>query len=279
MPTFNPTRRNRNIGTSKSGRGQNNRMAIPEVAHGKYAFWERIATAQEVSRKVLGRPARFFVQSTRADCIHACTIDDIAHLMSLVPLGDWEGIGAVVLRQPSRKQETMASVWGRFSYSTELVNSQGKVVYAGPAITIEAINPSRRLKFGKSFSPDAASEFERLVRDGHKLRGGDRHHTLDLSLESCRATQLYRTIPHELGHWVDFLEKVERPSAADESLDYASLLDRYHSRATREKESFAHAYADRLRTNLLARAVIPFERKFRPEQLQKDGLFVEDFAP
>lgn len=278
MRSPNPIRRNRNIGTSKSGHGQNNRMTIPEVAHGSHAFWERIETAQEVSRKVSGRRVRFFVQSTRVDCIHACTVDDIAHLISLVPLSDWEGIHAIVLRQPHRKEETLASAWGRLSYSAELVNSQGKVVYAGPAITLEAVNPSRPLKFGKSLSVDSASELNRLVSDGHQLRR-DRHHTLDLSLESCRATQLYRTIPHELGHWVDFLEKVERPSVADESVDYASLLDRYHGRATREKESFAHAYAERLRTHLLATSAIPFPRRFQPEQLQKDGLSPDDFAP
>jgi hypothetical protein len=154
--------------------------------------------------------------------------------MSFVPLSDWEGMQVVVLRQPRRKEEVLASVWGRLSYSAELANGQGKVIYAGPAITVEAVNPSKRFKFGKSLSADAASELERLVSDGHKLRRGARHHTFDLSLESCRATQLYRTIPHELGHWVDFLEKVERPSA-NESADYAGLLDRYHSRPTRER--------------------------------------------
>lgn len=274
---FNPSRRNRNIGTSKSGHGQNNRMTIPEVAQGSHAYWERISTAKEVTRLVADREIRFFVQSTRAECIHACTVDDISHLMSLVPLGDWEGMQAVVLRQPRRKEEMIASVWGRLSYSAELVNSQGKVVYSGPAITVEAVNPSKPLKFGKSLSPDASPELERLVSDGHRLRRGDRHHTLDLSLESCRATQLYRTIPHELGHWIDFLEKVQRPSAADESADYACLLDRYHSRPTREKEHFAHAYADRLRMQLLAMGAIPFDRRFQSEQLQKDGLLVEDF--
>ena len=84
----NPTRRNRNIGTPKSGHGQDNRMTVPEVAHGDHVFWERIDSATEVSRTVSGRVLRFFIQPTRADCIHACTVDDIARLMSNVPPAD-----------------------------------------------------------------------------------------------------------------------------------------------------------------------------------------------
>lgn len=254
-------------------------MSVPEVAHGSHAFWERIGTAREVARLVSGITIRFFVQSTRTECVHPCTVDDIAHLMSFVPKDEWGGMQAVVLRQPSRKQETLTPVWGRLSYAAELVNSQGKIIYAGPAIMVEAITPGKLLKWGKSLSPDEKSELDRLISDGHRLVRGDKRHTLEMSLESCRATQLYRTIPHELGHWVDFLEKVERPSAADDAADYVSLLDRFHNRPTREKEYFAHAYADRLRTHLCTTAAIPFERRLDPEQLLKDGLLIEDFVP
>jgi hypothetical protein len=40
MGGFNPIRRNRNIGTAKSGHGQDNRMTIPKIAHGSNDFWE-----------------------------------------------------------------------------------------------------------------------------------------------------------------------------------------------------------------------------------------------
>jgi hypothetical protein len=143
MQGRNPTRRNRNIGTPKSGHGQNNRMTVPEVAHGDHVFWERIDGATEVRRIVSGRVLRFFIQPTRSDCIHACTVDDIAQLMSNVPAAEWEGLETVVLRQPRRKEQVLASVWGRLSYSSELVNGGGDVLYRGPAIVIEAVNPNR----------------------------------------------------------------------------------------------------------------------------------------
>jgi hypothetical protein len=88
-------------------------------------------------------------------------------------------------------------------------------------------------------------------------------------------------MPHELGHWVDFLEKVQRPSAtlgSDEEADgYGGLLDRYHSRPNREKEHFAHAYAERLREHLVAIRAIPFDRELDREQFKQDGLRLEDF--
>src|SRR6266849_2407013 len=130
MREYNPTRRNRNIGTAKGGHGQNNRMTIPEVAHGRYIFWERMDDAQEVTRIIADRTVKFFVQSTREDCVHACTVDDIARLLLRVPSLDWDGIGAVLLRQPRRKEQTLASVWGRLAYTADL-NKNGRVVYRG----------------------------------------------------------------------------------------------------------------------------------------------------
>lgn len=282
MQGRNSTRRNRNIGTAKSGHGHNNRMTIPDIAHGDHFFWERIDSAKEVGRTVSGRALRFFIQPTRADCVHACTVDDIARLVSNVPAADREGLETIVLRQPRRKEQALASVWGRLAYFAELVNRRGEVLYTGPAIVIEAVNPSEPLKLGKSLSLDDAAELDRLVSDGHKLRPADRNHTIDSTLESCRATQLYRTIPHELGHWVDFVEKVERPSATlgpdEEGEGYGGLLDRYHSRPHREKEHFAHAYAERLREHLVAIRAIPFDRELDREKIKQDGLRVQDFV-
>ena len=84
-----------------------------------------------------------------------------------------------------------------------------------------------------------------------------------------------------LGHWVDFLEKVERPSANlgtdKEGNGYAALPDRYHSRPNREKEHFAHAYAERLCEQLGAIGAIPFGRELRREQLMQDALRLHDF--
>jgi len=276
MRSYNPTRRNRNIGTAKSGHGQDNRMTVPAVAHGEYRFWERIENARQASRVVSGRLIRFFVQPTRADCVHACTIDDLARMLSYLPAPDWAGIGAILLRQPRRKEQTLEAVWGRFSYAADLVDGRGNVLYAGPAIVIEAVNPGTSIKFGRRLFPEGMAELERLKTDGHIIRSGDREHTVQSTLESCRATQLYRTFPHEVGHWVDFLKKVELPGM-DESSDYSTLLDRFYSRPSKEKEQFAHGYAEQLKLQLTASQAIPFDRQLDRDRIEQDNLLLQDF--
>ena len=280
MPGYNPTRRNRNIGTAKSGHGQNNRLNIPAVAHGKHLFWERIEGAEEVCRAISNRPLKFFVQPTRSDSVYACTVDDVARLMLHVPVGDWEGLDAIVFRQPRRKEQTLEPVWGRLAYAADLVNQRGHVLHSGPAIILEAVNPTALVKFGKTLSAEGMAELERLKSDGHRIRPGDRRHIIEPTLQSCRATQLYRTLLHELGHWVDFLQKVERPAAALPNPDvYEELLERFHSRPYREKEQFAHSYAESLSKRLRAIDAVPFDRQLDPEMLLNDHLRLSDFDP
>ena len=281
MPAYNATRRNRNIGTAKSGHGQDNRMVIPKVAHGENDFWERIEKARLVNRTVSGRPVKFFVQPTLEDCVHACTVDDIAQMLWLTNKGDWDGIEAILLRQPRRKEQTLAPVWGRLAYAAELVNQRGIAVHSGPVLVIEAVNPARPIKYGKSLSPEDIAELERLRVDGHRVLPRDRNHSFVSTLESCRATQLYRTLLHEIGHWLEFLENVERPAAAIEgrpNVDvYENLLQRFHTRPFQEREQYAHAYAERVRQSLLKNRTIPFEQKLDQKQLKADGLRRDDF--
>jgi hypothetical protein len=168
-------------------------------------------------------------------------------------------------------------VWGRFSYAADLVDGHGNVLYGGPAIVIEAVNPGTSIKFGKRLFPEGMAELERLKTDGHNIRSGDRDHIVESTLESCRATQLYRTFPHEVGHWVDFLKKVELPGMADASSDYATLLDRFYSRPSKEKEQFAHSYAEQLRLYLMASQAIPFDRQLDRERIEQDNLLLQDF--
>ena len=240
---------------------------------------KRLPVRRRSSGFVSGKPLKFYAQPTRPDCVHACTVDDIVRLMSQVPLGDWEGLDAIVLRQPRRKEQTLEPVWGRLAYAADLVNQGRQVLYSGPAIILEAVNPTKPLKFGKSLSGEGIAELERLKSDGHEIRPS-RNHTIVPTLESCRATQLYRTLPHELGHWVDFLEKVEHPAAALPNLDtYGDLVERFHSRPHREKEQFAHSYAERLAARLRAASAIPFDRQLDKDKLLKDHLCLDDFDP
>ncbi len=273
----NPTRRNRNIGTAKSGIGQDNRLTIPQPHHGDNIYWERIENAAKVTREICGQTIHFFVQPTLPEFIHPCTIDDIAHLFSHVPPADWEGLGALVLRQPRRKEKNLSPVWGRLVYAADLVNLRGTLLYQGPAIILEAHNPAASWEFEKNLDPEGLKEFERLQRDGHWLRTEHRRHVFESTLESCRATQLYRTLLHEIGHWVDYLEKVERPAKADG--DWRQLYDRYHQRPSKEKEDFAHRYADQQADRLRDLGVIPFDRIVDSDSLSRDGLRPSDFVP
>jgi hypothetical protein len=51
-PGWNSQRRNRNIGTAKSGHGQNNRMCIPKHWADGHLFYERLENPVAFSRMV-----------------------------------------------------------------------------------------------------------------------------------------------------------------------------------------------------------------------------------
>ncbi len=276
MRPWNPIRRNRNIGTAKSGHSQNNRLTIPR--RGDSQFWEIADGVREASRTVGGRVVRFFVQPTRDDCVYACTVDDIVRLLTHIPKADWEGMDAIYFRQPRRKEQRLAPVWGRLAYAADLLDGGETVIYSGPAIILEAINPLEQFKFGKHLSSIDRKELDRLQADGHKLTNS-KSNSLQPTLESCRNTQLYRTFLHELGHWVDFLEKVERPASLTGSDPdvYEALIGKYHGRADTEKERYAHDYAGRVGLQLQEQGYIPFSRELDREQLMKDCLRREDF--
>ena len=70
------------------------------------------------------RDLPFFVEETRPDCVHACTVGDIAIVLNLIPPPDYATLAAVVLRQPKRKEQRLAAVWGRMAYSTAVGRSQ-----------------------------------------------------------------------------------------------------------------------------------------------------------
>jgi hypothetical protein len=251
-----PARRNRNIGTSKSGHGQNNRLVIsicdPEAVYS----YESLASYGAISRKVNRRQITFLVEKTRADSYHACTVDDIAHLLQYVAPADLEGIELIVLRQPKRNEEILNPLWGRIGYYVEIGRHRGRAIF------IEAVSLSKPMRWSKSLIPEIERELERLRNDGHEITATKRHHIVSSSLESVRATQLYRTLLHELGHHIDYSQN---PSS-------------FGSKLPSEKESFAHRYADRVRDELQRKKVIPFKRIVDPKGIERDGLRMSDFT-
>ncbi len=252
---YNPTRRNRNIGTEKQGYGQNNELSIPKPCHTSKTFYERLDKYEKLIKVINDHKFTFVIENTRKTSKHACTVDDIAKIISNIPKTDFGDLELIILRQPKRKEETLSPVWGRLAYSFEFENEYS------PAIIIEAIDYERKFKWGRKLSPDDTRELERIKADGHKIKESKKYFEADYELDNVRNTQLYRTLLHEFGHYVHYLEFVERPGNDDEEFEYWNKRnDKYFNLPKSEKEKFAHNYAHKLRGNLTKNGIIPFER-------------------
>ncbi len=264
---YNPVRRNRNIGTAKQGLGRNNALRIPSVCHEERVWWENLGPHTVLERSAGSRTLTFLVERTREDCEHACSVDDICQILSLVPAEDIESLDTIILRQPTRKQWLLSPAWGRLAYSAEFGQAGKKIRRTGPAILLEAINPAAVWKWGRDLSPADSLEVDRLREDGHSVEDTGKRFLFHSNLESVRATQLYRTLLHEIGHWVHWLRKVARP--AEKSGLHDVLADRFFAQPQKERELFAHQYADALRKRLIAEGGIPFARM--THSLRKSG--------
>ncbi|MEO9462797.1 MAG: hypothetical protein ABJ242_08690 [Marinomonas sp.] len=252
----NPTRRNRNIGTKKQGHGKGNSLVIPDRLDGTY-WLNSIGECEVEDRQIAGRNVRFIVESNQIGCIHPCTVSDVAFVLANLPQSDWAGLQTIVFRLPTRKQLTLSPVWGRLLYYAEVTTERGKPLAKGPAIFLEAVDVGREITWSTSLDPDDFAELERLKSDGHSVQRFGRKHIIALSRESARNTQLYRTFLHEVGHWFDWLSKVEEPSMKGKNFE--RLENDYFARAKAERKAFAHRYADRQYSRLRDSAKIPFE--------------------
>jgi hypothetical protein len=176
-----------------------------------------------VTRRVHGNDLSILVEHTRSRCAHSCTVDDLFHLLPFIPARDLSGIDFLVLRQPKRTEEILAGCWGRLAYRVEIDE------YAGPTVILEAVDLSRPMHWNKSLSPDDAAELERLREDGHRVITTKREHVVEWTVDPVRSTQLFRTLFHEVGHWVDYVETVERPVsvAPDPTEAYLIYSNRY----------------------------------------------------
>lgn len=272
----NPTRRNRNLGTAKQGHGQANRAGVPRRWLDSILTWKRAPAHSLVTRSVWGRELPFMVEHTRADCAHACSVDDIAALLRLLPKRDLNnykeisGIQGVVLRQPTRKEQTHRPVWARLGFAVDVGPLCGPVIFLAAQSLPMAYSWSRKL------CPEDQRELERLQGAASRVRSDRRSHHFEFDLEAVRRVQLYHSLPHEVGHWVDMLEKVELP-AYDDIEAWSELWDRYWQRPTAEREDYAHTYAERAVAELKAAGRLPFERLLDPEALLAEGLRLEDF--
>jgi hypothetical protein len=239
--------------------------------------WGDIGEYRSVTRTVSGRNLKFVVEKTNRGCVHACTVDDIACLVGHLPPDDWEGLTLFVLRQPKRKEAMLNGVWGQLAYGGKFGRPQDGM-FNGPAVFLESTIPNFKFSLNASMSPEVQAEFERLRRDGHVITRTGRRFMIQCSLDTVRNTQLYRTVLHEIGHWLDWLQKVQRPMTPREvgDDDYrwrSDLQDEYDRRPAREREAFANQYADRTWARLSSSGAIPFARN-----LNFEGLDAEDFV-
>ncbi len=108
---------------------------------------------------------------------------------------------------------------------------------------------------------DRQKELERIKNDGFEIVETKRSFEIDLSLENVRNTQLYRTLLHEIGHYVQYCEDEEK-------------FDRLPSC---EKEVFAHNFAAKMKIELEQKGLIPFPRQFFDESFTQNGLDSTNF--
>lgn len=258
-PGYNPVRRNRNIGTAKQGHGTNNRLVIPRAGSGERDWTEQLKRHRRISGTRFSRGIPFIVEKTRGACIHACSVADISHVLANIPSDDLAGLAAIVLRQPTRKQMLLNPVWGRLVYSADFGSPTGRSVATGPAIILEAVDCNASYDWPTALDPQDMQELERLRDDGHAISRQGHRHTFSMTPDSVRATQLYRTLLHEIGHWVNYQEAVLRPARAA-GTDVSPFSKAYFSRPKAEREAFAHRYADTMRARLTKFGIIPFDR-------------------
>ncbi len=243
--TRNPIRRNRNIGTKKSGYGCNNKLVIPQKSDDTRMFWELLPDYKVITCKLNGKDIKFIVEPTKPNYRYCCTIEDIMYLLKYVPEKDISTLDLFVFRQPKRKEEILKPVWGRVDFSFD----NGK--YSGPAIIFEAIECNKTLYWNRKLDIASIDEIERLRSDGHKIINDKRSFIIHTDFDSTRSTQLYRTLLHEIGHWVHW-QKV-----------MLSVNDshKYYSIPINEREAFAHRYAHELKEKLTNEKVLPFDMR------------------
>jgi hypothetical protein len=257
-PGWNPLRRNKNIGTAKSGRGRSSQLQIPHhwIGGKSVLFHERLERLVAMNRTVRDRSITILVEPVQPGFIHACTPEDIIRVLTLLPAAHIDGIDLIVMRQPKRKERLLEPVWGRLRYWTDIQQ------YNGTAIHLDAQQIDGVLRWSKSLCPNANRELERLLADGHRIVTERRHYAIYPSPETTRSTQLYRTLPHEVGHYVDFLDCIETTGTSD----------RFWCKTNDEKEAFAHRYATEFYQHQLQAGNLPFDRLLTASKLEAEGL-------
>lgn len=264
-----PRRRNRNIGTPLAGRGKDNRNVIPDRWSDLSPYWQILQSPVVVQRKVHSNPVSFIVEPARDGSAHACTVEDVCEVLRLLPEHHSRYISLVVMRQPTRRQETLNPVWGRLGYWSEICGIEG------PGIYLEARRAPGVEDWPLSLTPDQQRELSRLEADGHVIKKEKRGFKIHSTYESIRNTQLYRTVPHDVGHYVDYLTFKAGAAIKHGSEEFWDL---YGAKPGKDKEDFAHRYADEFRELMRSTGNFPFRQLRDPSAIKLAGLEPKWFA-
>ena len=255
-PGWNPVRRNRNIGTKAQGHGANNRMVIPESWHELKRYWENLSSYVLVRRLIGTKEQLFFVEPTKDGWFYPGTIDDLTVVLGACDRNALESFDFIVMRQPTRKERLLCPVWGRAAFVFDIGNHHGS------AIVIEAQSLGSYC-WEKSLTPERSRELERIRSDGHPITIARRDIEISPTATSLRATILYRTLLHEIGHRLDY-----RRSTGEE----------WDGKTRAQKEDFAHRYAHETRVALTANGRIPFDIIADDVSFESDGVKREWFV-
>ena len=275
-PGWNPTRRNRNIGTERAGCGQDNRNVIP-WENGSFP-WTRLDNPRVTYIEVHGQTVPLVVEKTREKSHHACQPQQIAQVLDRLPAlhvagnDDIPGIGGVVLKQATRRQETLRPVWATLRYWADF----GPI--DGPTIYLYAMETPSVVRWNRSLTPDDAAELAVLRRECTSFDDDRRGTTLRFTLEAVRRVQLLRSLPHEVGHWAQIVQQVELPYTHGDG-EWDELWARYQSLPSRERESFAERYAAEHRPPDQALAPSHASPEAQTDALRELGMRPCDFVP
>ena len=117
-----------------------------------------------------------------------------------------------------------------------------------------------------------------LETDGHRVERVKRGYEIHTTPDTVRNTQLFRTLPHEIGHAVDYLTHSKNPSSnatTESESEYISGI--YKSKPWLDKEEYANRYAREFYDKGVKNGLLPFERIFEKEKLEGMGLKPEWF--
>jgi hypothetical protein len=170
----------------------------------------------------------FLIEKLLEGYVHPCSISDVENLIESLPVKDMKGISFVVFHQPTRKEEIASPRWA--FYNPEFSHEK----LSGSAIFLEAVNPSKPLKWKNSLTPEDQKELELLQLEGHVISREKKFILVSMDASSVRRTQLERSFIHELGHHVDY---------KDDPINFST-------KTKSQKESFANKYYNQLISQL-----------------------------